>query len=150
MEAQSRSQTVGRTTRNREAIEPRPSKQRSAVSNGKRLFVEGDGRSPWSRRYYDLISLHVSDLGGRSNLSEAQLALIKRAATLEVELEQMEGKLSLGETIDLDVFGRATGNLRRVWESLGLKREARDITALTDEGKLAQLLEAAALPEAAE
>jgi hypothetical protein len=147
---ETRSETVTRKTRNREAMERRPSKQRSAVSNGKRLFVEGDGRSPWSRRYYDLISLHVSDLGGRSNLSEAQLALIKRAATLEVELEQMEGKLSLGETIDLDVFGRATGNLRRVWESLGLKREARDITALTDEGKLAQLLEAAALPEAAE
>jgi hypothetical protein len=131
-------------------MEPRSPKNRSAVSNGKRLFVEGDARSPWSRRYYDLIALHVSDMGGRSNLSEAQLALIKRAATLEVELEQMEGKLSLGESIDLDVFGRATGNLRRVWEALGLKREARDITALTDEGKLAQLLEAAALPEAAE
>jgi hypothetical protein len=150
MEAGTRSVNASRKQRKREAIEPRPPAQRSAVSNGKRLFVEGDGRSPWSRRYYDLISLHVSDLGGRSNLSEAQLALIKRAAALEVELEQMEGRLSLGETIDLDVFGRATGNLRRVWESLGLKREARDITALTDEGKLAQLLEAAALPEAAE
>jgi hypothetical protein len=91
--------------------------------------------------------LHVSDLGGRSNLSEAQLALIKRAATLEVELEQMEGQLSLGEQIDLDVFGRATGNLRRVWESLGLKRDARDITAESDEAKLSRLLEAAALPE---
>jgi hypothetical protein len=137
---ETRSETVARPTRNREAIERRPSKQRSAVSNGKRLFVEGDGRSPWSRRYYDLISLHVSDLGGRSNLSEAQLALIKRAATLEVELEQMEGRLSLGESVDLDVFGRATGNLRRIWESLGLRREARDITQETDEARLSRIL----------
>jgi hypothetical protein len=110
------------------------------VTNGKRLFVEGDGRGPWSRRYYDLISLHVADLGGRANLSEAQLALIKRASTLEVECEQMEGRLSLGETIDLDVFGRATGNLRRVWDSLGLKREPRDITPESDERRLNRIL----------
>jgi hypothetical protein len=138
---ETRSETVALRRRNREAIEPRPSKQRSAVSNGKRLFVEGDGRSPWSRRYYDLIALHVGDLGGRAALSEAQLALIKRAATLEVELEQMEGRLSLGETIDLDVFGRGVGNLRRVWESLGLKRELRNITIESDEAKLVRLLE---------
>jgi len=86
--------------------------------------------------HYDLISLHVADLGGRSNLSEAQLALIKRAATLEVELEQMEGRLSQGEQVDLDVFGRATGNLRRVWEALGLKREPRDITAESDQARV--------------
>jgi hypothetical protein len=141
MAMETRSETVSRPRRDREAIERRPNKQRSAVSNGKRMFVEGDGRSPWSRRYYDLIAAHVADMGGRSNLSEAQLALIKRAATLEVELEQMEGKLSLGETIDLDVFGRATGNLRRVWDSLGLKREPKDITAESDERRLARLLD---------
>jgi hypothetical protein len=140
MEADTRSVNASRAQRKREAIGQRPPAQRSAVSNGKRLFVQGDGRSPWSRRYYDLIALHVGDLGGRANLSEAQLALIKRAATLEVELEQMEGKLSLGETIDLDVFGRATGNLRRVWESLGLKRELRNITLESDEAKLVKLL----------
>jgi hypothetical protein len=111
--------------------------------------VDGDGRSPWSRRYYDLIALHVSDLGGRSNLSEAQLALIKRAATLEVECEQMEGRLSLGEQIDLDVFGRATGNLRRVWECLGVSRQARDITTEeSDAAKLARLIDGAYAGEA--
>src|SRR6266478_5130712 len=118
---ETRPQTASRSPRNRAAIEARSLSNRSAVTNGKRLFVEGDGRSPWSRRYYDLVAAHVSDMGGRSNLSEAQLGLIKRCATLEVELEQMEGRLSQGEQVDLDVFGRATGNLRRVWESLGLK-----------------------------
>jgi hypothetical protein len=133
-------QTASRSQRVRSAIEPRPPAQRSAVSNGRRLFVEGDGRSPWSRRYYDLVAAHVSDMGGRPNLSEAQLALIKRASALEVELEQMEGRLSLGEQIDIDVFGRASGNLRRLWESLGLKREAKDITAESDERKLSRIL----------
>jgi hypothetical protein len=138
---ENRSETASSKQRDKEAIAPRQPTARSAVSNGKRLFVEGDGRSPWSRRYYDLIAAHVADMGGRSNLSEAQLALIKRAATLEVELEQMEGKLSLGETIDLDVFGRATGNLRRVWDSLGLKREPRDVNTIeNDQQRLNRIL----------
>jgi hypothetical protein len=72
---------------------------------------------------------HVSDLGGRSNLSEAQFALCKRAAGLECELEQMEGRLSLGEAVDLDSYGRAGSHLRRMLESLGLERRARDVTA---------------------
>jgi hypothetical protein len=59
---ESRPLSARASTRDRNAIEQRSPAQRSAVSNGKRLFVEGDGRSPWSRRYYDLVALHVSDL----------------------------------------------------------------------------------------
>jgi hypothetical protein len=80
-------------------------------------------------------------MGGRSVLSQAQIALIRRASALQVELELMEGRLSQGEAVDLDVFGRATGNLRRCLESLGLKREPRDITAESDEARLCRLLE---------
>jgi hypothetical protein len=141
---ESRRETTSSKQRDKEAIARRQPTARSAVSNGRRLFVAGDGRSPWSRRYYDLIAAHVADMGGRANLSEAQVALIKRAATLEVELEQMEGKLSLGETIDLDVFGRATGNLRRVWDSLGLRREPRDVTLESDQSRLNRILDLAA------
>jgi hypothetical protein len=108
------------------------------VTNGKRLFVEGDGRSPWSRRYYDLVSLHVSDMGGRDNLSEGQLALVKRSSTLQVELEQMEGRLSLGEAVDLDVYQRCSNSLRRLLESLGLHhgRKARDAGTLDNDDVL--------------
>ena len=49
----------------------KPKRKSSAVTSGRRLFVEGDGRSPWSRRYRDLIAGHVSDLGGHDTLSEA-------------------------------------------------------------------------------
>src|SRR5262249_26786998 len=78
----------------RHAADARPKGIRSAGSNGCRLFVDGDGNSAWSRRYRDLIVGHISDMGGRDMLSEAQLSLIKRTSAIELELEQMEDRLS--------------------------------------------------------
>ena len=106
-------------------IDPR---QRSAVTNGRRLFVQGDGNSAWSRRYRDLITGHISDMGGRSLLSESQVSLVKRASAIEVELEYAEGRLSRGEEVDLDSFSRTASHLRRILESLGMKRVSRDVT----------------------
>jgi hypothetical protein len=130
---ESRPQITPRRPRVHDESEPRSPTIRSAVSNGTRLHAEADGRSVWSRRYRDLILVHISDMGGRSILSEAQIALIKRASTLEVELERMEGRLSEGEPVDLDKYGRAAGNLRRILQTLGLKRELREINPLEDD-----------------
>jgi hypothetical protein len=106
---------------------PRPRRQRSAVTNGRRLFVEGDGNSAWSRRYRDLVTGHVVDLGGSDVLSEAQISLIRRASAIELELEQMEGRLSRGEPVDLDVFTRSASHLRRIFETLGVERKPRTV-----------------------
>jgi hypothetical protein len=76
---------------------------RSAVTNGLRAFVLGDGNSPWARRQRDLLALHIADLGDEERLSENQLSLCRRAATLETELEMLEGQLSLGKVADLDL-----------------------------------------------
>ena len=103
-------------------------RNRSAVTNRKRLFVDGDGRSPWARRWRDLIELHAGDLGGIDVLSEAQFSLIKRAATIEVELELSEGRMSRSEEVDLDIFTRSVSHLRRILETLGIERRPRDIT----------------------
>jgi hypothetical protein len=105
-----------------------PKTRRSAVTNGRRQYVDGDGNSAWTRRYADLVRGHISDLGGGDVLSEAEIGLIKRASTLEVELEMMEGRLSKGEKVDLDLYGRSLNTLRRTLESLGLKRVPRDVT----------------------
>jgi len=102
-------------------------RKRSAVTNGTKAFIEGDGNSPWYRRYKDLVAGHVTDLGGTSLLSKGQISLCRRAAVLEVELERMEGKLSMGETGDLDLYNRTVGNLRRVLETIGLKRVAKTV-----------------------
>ena len=110
------------------ASEAVPSRRRSAVTNGTRLFVDGDGNSAWSRRFRDLVASHVSDLGGIDRLSESQRSLVRRVSAIEVELEQMEGRLSMGEEIDLDMYTRSASHLRRILESLGLQREPRDVT----------------------
>jgi hypothetical protein len=107
---------------------PRLKRTRSAVTNGGRPFVDGDGNSAWYRRRRDILELHLDDMGGRGCLSESQISLAGRAASIEVELEQMEGKLSKGETVDLDSFTRAASHLRRILETLGVARAQRDIT----------------------
>src|SRR3974377_2078342 len=96
---------------------------RSAVTCGRKQFVAGNPNSAWARRFHDLVVGHVGDMGGRDMISEAQLALCKRAAGLETELEQMEGKISQGLPVDLDSYGRAASHLRRLLESLGLERK---------------------------
>jgi hypothetical protein len=109
---------------------------RSAITSGRKLFVQGDPNSAWSRRYHDLVIGHIVDLGGRDLLSEAQLSLIKRASAIECELERLDAALSLGEAVDLDAYGRATSHLRRLFETLGLERRPREVGEVT----LAELL----------
>src|SRR5256885_8640102 len=78
---------------------------RSSVTNGRKAFLLGDGNFPWCR-FKDIAELHASDLGGAETLSEAQLSLCRRASTMEVELERMEGQLSLGNEVDLEIYSR--------------------------------------------
>jgi hypothetical protein len=106
-------------------ISCRPSKVRSSVTNGYRAFIRGDGNSSWYRRMKDIAEMHADDLGAREDLSQAQLSLCRRAAVLEVELERLEGQLSLDMEIDMDVYNRIAGNLRRILESIGLDRKPR-------------------------
>jgi len=116
---------------NRAAFAPMPASSRSAKTNGRRLFVDGDGRGPWARRWRDLQALYADDLGGESSLSEFQLGLVGTAATMRWELERLEGRLSVGEAIDTDMYGRIAGHYRRICETLGIERRKRDVTAPT-------------------
>jgi hypothetical protein len=127
----------------RRKVGPRAAALRSQVTNGRRLFVDGDGRSPWARRWRDLVELHAGDIGQPELLSEAQLSLIRRVATIEIELEAMEGRLSQGHGADLDVYTRASGHLRRLLETLGIERAKRDVTMPTLAEYLANRREAA-------
>jgi hypothetical protein len=121
---------------------------RSKVTNGTRVFaIGGDGRGAWTRRWKDLNEAHVADLGGQEGLSEAQLSLCRRCAALEVQLEQMEAKMSEGDvTVDMDLYGRLAGHLRRILETLGIERRAKPAEALT----LKQYLELKAAEDAGE
>ena len=114
-------------TNRRQTGHPAPA-QRSRVTNGHRMFVVGDGRGPWARRRRDLEALYADDLGGQSTLTEFQLSLVATVATLRLELERMEGRMSLGDDVDIDMYARVSGHFRRICETLGIERKKRDVT----------------------
>jgi hypothetical protein len=102
---------------------------RSKITNGGSLFSDEliDGRSAMSRRFRDILSAIVSDLGGSDRLSEGQRQLARRCALLAVESEKLEAKSVAGEEIDIDRFGMMTDRLGRALQRLGLKRVAKEI-----------------------
>jgi hypothetical protein len=104
---------------------------RSRLSNGYALPRSVDQRSKWPRRYNDLFIMHINDLGGFDLVSSSEVAIIKRAVTLEVECEQLEEKFALrgrAELNELETFQRMSNTMRRHYESVGLKRRSRDVT----------------------
>jgi hypothetical protein len=117
-----------------DVAEPKPT-HRSAVSNGSRLLPEVDGRSVWARRCRDLIDSHLADLGGEDSVSEAERSIIRRAAVMTTELERLETEFAnkgAADKSDLDLYSRVAGNLRRLLESVGLERRAKDVTPLRE------------------
>jgi hypothetical protein len=76
--------------------------------------------------------LHVSDLGGIENISEAEHAIVRRASVLIVELERMERDFALAngspDIPTLDAYQRTCNSLRRLLEAVGLQRRAKDVT----------------------
>jgi hypothetical protein len=112
-----------------------PKYSRSAISNGSTLLPGVDGRSTWVRRCRDIIASHLSDMRGPDNTSAAERSLIRRAATLTVELERLEAKFATaGEAndSDLDLYQRGAGNLRRLLEAVGIQRRSKPVQSLRD------------------
>jgi hypothetical protein len=107
----------------------RRSKQRSRITNGSKLLVGVDGRSPWVRRCKDVISSHLSDI---PDPTAAERSIIRRASVLTIELERLEATFALAGEADpeaLDLYARTAGNLRRLLEAVGIsRRDARDVT----------------------
>jgi hypothetical protein len=106
---------------------PTIARQRSRITNGTALLPGVDGRSPWVRRCKDVIAAHQSDI---PDASAAERSIIRRASVLTVELERMERQFALAGEADpeqLDLYARVAANLRRMLESVGLQRRAREV-----------------------
>ncbi|WP_220149774.1 hypothetical protein [Sphingomonas aracearum] len=85
-----------------------------------------DGRSLEARRYREILAALVSDMGG--DPSEAQEQIARRAAMLAIWCEGQDTAAALGTPIDVAAYTTASNALRRLLETLGLKRVPRDIT----------------------
>jgi hypothetical protein len=112
----------------RNASDGPPNKVKSAVTNGRRLHVVRPGDTAWSRRFRDVLAEIISDIGGHdAGLSEGQRQLARRAATISITCEKMEGEAAAGHDIDFEQYGQLTDRLGRCFARLGLRRQARDL-----------------------
>ena len=115
------------------ATEAKPKRPQSRVTaqarKGVTTWLENrDKRGPVARRFRDLVGEITADLGGPSELSENQRQIIRRIASLSVWCESEEARMADGEEVDIDRFQRTANSLRRLCESIGLRRTAKDIT----------------------
>ncbi len=115
---------------------------RCRLTSGKDLLPHVDKRSVWSKRFHDLIDHFAHDLGGMSNLTTAEMELVRRCACLGVEIARVETEIAQCEKEKtsprlLDGYQRLVGAQRRLFETLygerGLPRRsradaARDVT----------------------
>ncbi len=100
---------------------------RSRVGNGSQLFIEDiDQRSAIYRRFKEVTAQLTQDIGG--DPSEAQLQIIRRAASLSVWCEAQECELAKGAPFPLAEFTTASNSLRRLLADLGIERRQRDVT----------------------
>jgi hypothetical protein len=122
------------TAENITPLARRPRNNRSAVSNGNRLFLPDsvDGRSVAARRFHDVLEQILADLGGAEHLSEGQRQLARRAATMAMQCELMEAEAVAGRDFDIDCFGQLTDRLGRCFQRLGLARRARPVNDGSD------------------
>lgn len=104
---------------------PKP-EARTRVGNGNAVLNNVDARSIVFRRYREILASLVSDMGG--DPSEAQEQIARRAASLAIWCEQADTDAANGTPIDIGAYTTASNTLRRLLESLGLERKARNVT----------------------
>jgi hypothetical protein len=102
---------------------------KSAITNGSAILDQVDHRTPWMRRFRDLMDAHAADLG--DDITEGERRLVRRCAMLTLQLEMMETRWAAndGEASEkqLEIYQRVTGALRRTLETLGLQRRMKTV-----------------------
>jgi len=88
-----------------------------------------DKRGPVARRFRDIAAELTSDLGGHDLLSEAQRQIIRRISSMAVWCESEESKMADGQEVDMARFQMVSNSMRRLCESIGIKRQPRTIEA---------------------
>jgi hypothetical protein len=118
---------------------------RSAVTNGSKLLVGIDGRSPTARRFRDLVQAYTAEIGG--DLSQTEMAMIKTAAGLEIQAELMQADIVNGKMVDSDDLIRLSSEVRRILDAIREKAGKRKPAAPKLAAYLASKQAAAEEPE---
>jgi hypothetical protein len=92
-----------------------------------------DKRTGAAKRVGDLVRAIESDLGGRDHLSATQRQLVQRAAVLSAIAEDFEVRWAMGQEVDVGTHVTLINSLRRVYETIGLDRVARDVGFTIDD-----------------
>lgn len=88
---------------------------RSRITNGRRLFEHEPTRLRSERRYRDLLEAYTAQF---EIVTEADRALVRNAATLTLEQEEMTAARIRGERVNGDDVVRMSSELRRVLSEL--------------------------------
>jgi hypothetical protein len=107
--------------------ERRKSHARSRVSNGCDVLPNVDGRSVVARRFRDISSQILVDMGGADLCSESRKQLVRRFAAAAVIAEQMEAALARGEEIDVQEHALLCSTLTRLASRIGIDRVPREV-----------------------
>ena len=103
----------------------RPRTLRSRITNGTELLANVDGRTAAARRYRDLTMSFADELGGVASLTEAQRALVRQAAAMIVQSENLQGQVLRREFVDTEQLTRLANAATRILSRLALKRQRR-------------------------
>ena len=112
----------------RKSFTPRSPTNRTRVSNGSDILPNVDGRTVTARRIYDIAAAIATDLGGADRISETQLNLVRRFASIATLAEEQEAKLARGEEVNVEQLAQLSSALCRLASRIGLRRVPRNVT----------------------
>jgi hypothetical protein len=116
-------------------------KGRARVSNHRDLLPGLDGRSPSARRFRDLVNAFIADMGGLDQCSEIKLGLLRRLASVTVQVEMLEARMVNGEVVDISTLCQLASTALRLSSRLSIERVPKPIN---NEVTLADLMREAA------
>jgi hypothetical protein len=108
-------------------IAPRAPALRARITNHKDLLPGLDGRTSAARRFRDLVSRYIVDIGGLDCCSEIKLGLLRRLAAATVQAELLESRMVSGEQIDVSQLCTLASTCVRLAQRIGIERVARGI-----------------------
>jgi hypothetical protein len=112
---------------------------RSAVTNGSKLLVGIDGRSPGARRFRDLVTAYTAEINGNGELTEVERGLVKQAAALTLTAEAMQADIVNGKPVDADQLIRVTSTAKRILGAISARAARNKPSAPTIHDLVAEL-----------